>query len=188
MPLDFLDQPLEQLRCVTQNYEAFSRAAEKLEWMDVEEQHEDWWRRSDPIGIQLDVFKFPEDYVILHHIADVYARVVLSTMAYYEEWSPQFWDMPQTERRQCLEQGMDLYKNYAMFRESRLISREWTHLVKEISFFAGYNKVPVSSQNKYLDQFENAKVIELGGCDAGDATYWAIKHNALLVVDCGCWD
>ena len=183
-----MTQSLDQLKSVTQNYEVFACIAEKLEWTDVEERHEDWWDRSDPFGIRLDVFKFPEDYVILHHIADVYARVVLSDMAYYEEWDPRFWDMPQTGRRQCLEQGTDLYRNYAMFHELRLISREWDYLVREINFFADQNKVPVSSRKKYLDQFENAKVIELGGCYAGDSVYWAIKRNTLLVVDCGCWD
>ena len=188
MLLDFMDQPLRQLKSVIQNYEVFACFAEKLEWPDVKEQHEDWWRRSDPIGIQLHVFEFPEDYVILHHIEDVYAGVVLSIMAYFEEWGPRFWDIPQAERKQCLEQGIDLYGNYAMFKELRLISREWDYLVGEINFFADQNRVPVSSRKKYLDWFENAKVIELGGYYAGDTTYWAIKRNALMVADCGCWD
>ena len=116
MPLDFMDQPLEQLKSVTQNYDAFSCAAEKLEWLDIEEQHEDWWCRSGPIGIQLDAFKFPEDYIILHHITDVYARVVLSTMAYYEGWGPRFWEIPQAERRQCLEQGTLRSRPYSGYR------------------------------------------------------------------------
>lgn len=50
------------------------------------------------------------------------------------------------------------------------------------------NKVPFSVQKQYLDLFENAAVIELGGLCASDASYWAVKHNLLLVVDCGCWD
>lgn len=186
-PVHFMKQPLEQLKEIMLDYDTFCHTAEKLEWLDIEEQHDNWFR-SYPLGIQLDAYMFPRDYIILHHIADVYTRAVLSSMAYYEEWEPKFWDMPRVERKRCLTEGKMLYKNYAVFRELRLVERNWDYLVNEIKYFAGENKVPVSEQKRYLDRFENAKVIELGGCYAGDFSYWAIKRNILLVVSCGCWD
>jgi len=185
---NFMKEPLEQLEKIIQDYDAFSLSAERLKWLDIKEQHENWFR-SYPLGILLDVFEFPQDYNILHHITDVYTRTVLSNMAYYEEWEGNFWDTTSwEERRNCLTKGEKLYKNYATFRELRLIERDWPYLVKEITYFANENKIPPRDQKKYLDQFENAKVIELGGAYIGDADYWAIKRNSLMIVSCGCWD
>lgn len=183
-----MEQPLEQLKRIMLDYDYFSCIAEKLEWLDVEEQYEEW-RQNYPLGIQLEVYKFPQDYDILHHMADVYVRVAFSSMAHYEEWGPGYWDISREERRQRLktEFMLYMYEQYATFAELRLMRRDWTHLANEINFFAGKNNVPVSYQKQYLDSFKNAKVIELGGF-TGDATYWAIKHNTLLVVSCGFWD
>ena len=186
---DFMEQCLERLKKVMLNYDIFSCIAKNLEWLDIEEQYEDWYQ-TYPLGIQLEIFKFPQDYIILHHIEDVYVRVNLSTIAHYEEWESNFWKISPKERNQCLkEKGMlYLYENYATFKELRLVRRNWAYLANEIQYFAGKNKISISYQKQYLDLFENAKVIELGGCYKGDASYWAIKRNILLAVSCGCWD
>ena len=186
---DFMRQPLQQLERIIRDYTVFSCIAERLEWFALEERHEDWYKpQAYPLGIQLDAFLFPENYIILHHIEDVYARVILSTIAYYEEWPSSFWDIPQSERKYCLQKGRKLYESYSTFRDIRLIRRDWSYLTREIKYFADINKVPDSHQNHYLKRFENAKVIELGGAYIGDASYWAIKRNTLLSVSCGCWD
>ena len=187
---DFMKQPLEQLKKMILDYGSFSCTAEKLKWLDMEERYE-YWHRSHPICIQLEAFTFPQDYRIWNHMEDVYVQVVLSEMAHYEEWEPGSWDnISQKERRECLEGHImrHLYDNYATFKELRLVKRDWAFLAKEIRFFADENKVPFSEQKQYLDLFENAAVIELGGLYESDASYWAVKHNLLLVVDCGCWD
>ncbi len=183
----FLEEPLERLRGLLPDYDRFCRIAERLAWQSAKERHEDW-RCTYPLGILLDAYEFPRDYILLHHAADVYVQSVLSGMAYAEGWGPDFWDIPQAERTRCLAQGKALYQAYAVFREVRLIKRDWAYLAEEIQFFANVNKIPVSQQKRYLDRFENAKVIELGGSDGGDAVYWAVKRSALLVVSCGCWD
>ncbi len=185
-----MEQSLEQLKRIMLDYDYFLYIAEKLEWLDVEEQYEEW-RHHYPLNMLLEVYKFPQDYDILHHMADVYVRVVFSSMAHYEEWEPGYWDVSREERRQRLKAEYMLYwyEQYATFAELRLRRRDWTHLANEIKSFAVENDVlPFSYQKQYLDSFENAKVIELGGYYAGDATYWAIKHNTLLVVSCGFWD
>ncbi|MDE7477761.1 MAG: hypothetical protein K2M91_07405 [Lachnospiraceae bacterium] len=187
--LDFMiTQSIEKLRGIMLNYDIFSSIAEKLEWLDMEEQYEEW--RQSYLGIGLEVFKFPQDYIILNHIEDVYVRVALSTMAHYEGWEPQFWNILQEERKLNLkEKGMlYMYENYVAFKDLRLVKRDWTYLANEIQFFANENEIPISYQKQYLDTFENAKVIELGGDYSGDASYWAMKRNKLLVVSCGCWD
>ncbi|MCI8810119.1 MAG: hypothetical protein HFF84_08325 [Oscillibacter sp.] len=184
---DYMEEFLKQLRGLLADYGAFCRIAEGLTWQDAEERHEDWFR-TYPLGIRLDAYEFPRGYIILHHAAEAYVQSVLSGMAHAEEWEPGFWDIPPAERTCCLAQGKKLYQAYAIFREVRLIKRDWAYLAEEIQFFANVNKIPVSQQKRYLDRFENAKVIELGGSDGGDAVYWAVKRSALLVVSCGCWD
>lgn len=185
----FMEQVVERLRRIILDYDVFSSVAEKLDWLDVEEQHEEW-RHTYPFGMQIEVYRFPQDYLVLHHVEDAYVRTVLSDMAHYEEWEPGFWEISQEERRHCLkETGMRaLCKEYTAFKETRLIQRDWTYLAKEIQYFANVSKVSVSVQKPFLDLTENAKVIELGGWYNGDAEYLAIKRNVLLVVSCGCWD
>ena len=180
--LDFL----EQLKEIIQDYDIFCRNAEKLKWNDIEEQHARF--QTNALGIDFEVYEFPKDYMILTHAAEVYTRCVLSSMAYFEEWDQKFWDIPLDERKVCLTKGRELYESYAFIRDLRLVERDWDYLAKEIKYFADYNKIPELEQKKYLERFQNTLVIELGGYYAGDACYWVIKENALLVISCGCWD
>lgn len=54
--------------------------------------------------------------------------------------------------------------------------------------FAQINNIPFSKQKPYIEQFEHAAVIEIGGAYHGDSEYLAIKDNYMLMVNCGCWD
>lgn len=179
-----------QLRKVVMNYDSFCRVAKDLEWIDVKVQHEDWYHayaHDYPLGIYLDVFTFPEGY-IQNHLPESYTREVLSSMAIYEEWDKDFWNIPKSQRMVCLTQGRKLYENYAIPREPRLIERDWEYLQKEIGFFADSNQVPASKQKEIFDKFSNATVIEIGGDYSGDYEYLAVKDDLLMVVTCGYWD
>ncbi|MDE6219249.1 MAG: hypothetical protein K2G51_02255 [Lachnospiraceae bacterium] len=179
-----------RLESTVMDYDGFCRIAEELEWIDVEVQHEDWYHgyaHDYPLGIYLDVFTFPEGY-IQHHLPESYVRAVLSSMAIYEEWDEDFWNIPKSQRIVCLTRGKELYKNYAIPRELRLIEWDWEYLVKEIQFFADSDQVPELKQKEIFDRFSDAAVIEIGGCDSGDHEYLAIKDDLLMLVSCGCWD
>lgn len=177
---------LNELKDVVKYYDKFSHVAENLVWVDIEEQHE-YWFRTYPLGIALDMYTFPDKY-ISNDIASAYVRACLSGMAFYEEWDRNFWDISQAERVQCLTKGRTMYASYAIVRDVRMIEREWDYLVREIEFFAGRNGIPVSEQRKCLERFENADVIEIGGRYSGDYEYLAVKQDHMLWVSCGCWD
>ena len=176
----------DELKNVVKYYDKFYYVAERLEWIDIEEQHENWFK-TYPLGIQLDMYEFPRGY-IQDNIACAYVRACLSDMAFYEEWDRNFWDIPQSDRKYCLTEGRTVYASYVTFRDVRFIEREWSYLVREIEFFAGKNGVSASEQRRYTERFENAEVLELGGYYGGDSTYLAIKQNLMLVVSCGFWD
>ena len=113
---------------------------------------------------------------------------VLSCMSIYEEWYEHFWDIPKSQRSDCLTQGRRLYESYAIPREVRLISRDWQYLTGEMGFFADSNKVPAAKQSEILDRFNNAIVIEIGGDYSSDYQYLAVQEDLLMMVSCGIWD
>ncbi|MCI9051025.1 MAG: hypothetical protein HFI05_03735 [Lachnospiraceae bacterium] len=80
--LDFMNQPIEQLREIIQDYDVFCRTAEKLEWINIKEQYKIY--QLNYTVMDFGVYEFPKSYIILSHIMDVYAQTVLSCMAYYE--------------------------------------------------------------------------------------------------------
>lgn len=179
-----------QLKNTVMDYEGFCRVASKLEWLEVTVQHEDWYNtyvQHYPLGIYLDIFVFP-DGCIQSDLPGCYVRAVLSSMAVYEEWDANFWEIPVSQRTVCLTQGRELYENYAVPKELRFIERDWDYLEKEIRFFADSNQVPESKQRDIFDRFCGAVVVEIGGAYSGDYEYLAIRENLLMLVSCGCWD
>ena len=186
----FDERHMLQLRSTVMDYDGFCRVAVEMEWIDVEVQHEDWYHayaHRFPLGIYLDVFAFPEGY-LQSHLPESYVRAVLSSMAIYEEWDEDFWNISKAQRILCLTQGKELYKNYAIPREMRLIEYNWEYLEKEIRFFASSNQVPEIKQNEIFERFSGAAVIEIGGDYSGDYEYLAVKDDLLMLVSCGCWD
>lgn len=181
-----MKQDIKLLKSVISNYNNFCFVAEKLEWIDIKEKHEDWFRIY-PLGIFISVYEFPKGY-IQNNIVFAYVRAVLSNIAFFEEWDKDFWNISQKERKEYLTRGILLYKPYAIMKEVRFIERSWKYLAEEIKYFAHRNKVLASEQKQYIDKFKNAKVIEMGGSDAGDFIYMAIKCNFMLIVSCGFWD
>ena len=141
-----ITQSIEKLREIMLNYDIFSSIAEKLEWLDMEEQYDEW--RFEPCGIELAVFKFPQDYIILRHIEDVYVRVALSTMAHYEGWEPQFWNISQEERKQTLKESDMLYK-YANL-SAKMHYKRW-----EPQFISQKERKQNIKENGMLYMFEN---------------------------------
>lgn len=179
-----------QLKNVVMDYDAFCQIARELEWIDVPMQHEDWYQTElnhYPLGIYLDLFTFPEGYT-QRYLPKAYVRAVLSSMAVYEEWDRDFWNMTKSQRGVCLTQGRELYRNYAIPKELRFIGRDWEYLQKEIQFFADRNQVPASKQKEIFNRFLGSTVIEIGGSYSGDYEYLAVKGDLLMLVSCGCWD
>ena len=182
--LDFMNQPIEQLREIIQDYDVFCRTAEKLEWINIKEQYKIY--QLNYTVMDFGVYEFPKSYIILSHIMDVYAQTVLSCMAYYEGWDSEFCNISREERKYCLTVD-SRYKLYATLKPATLIRRDWNYLLNEINYFANETKTPASDLKQYFDHFENANVIELGYNDC-TILYWAIKDNTLLAVDCGYYD
>lgn len=144
-----MDRIVLQLMNTIMDYDRFCHVASDLEWIDVEMRHEDWYLHRDPIGIYLDVFTFPDTY-IRNHFPEAYVRAVLSSMAFYEEWDKDFWNIPKIQRIACLTQGRALYENYVIRRERRLLMRDWEYLEREIRFFADRNGVPNRNKQRFL--------------------------------------
>jgi len=178
-------EDLSMLKLIVSDYDRFCCIAEKLEWIDIKEQYEDW--HDCEFGICLDIFEFPEGY-IQKNMLQAYVRTVLSGMAFYEEWEKDFWKISESERKECLTKGRALYEAYAIPKEVRFIRRDWQYFVKEIEFFANRNQIPVSKQRAYINKFENAEVIEIGGCYSSDYEYLVMKDNLISIASCGIWD
>lgn len=177
-----MEQEAALLKKAISDYKEFCNIAEKLDWIDVGVHHEDWWNVG-VLGIYVDTFEFPKGY-IESNLVEAYVRTVLSSMAIYEEWDKNYWDIPLSERRECLEKGQWLYESYAVFKEIRLKQRDWNYLANEVRNYADENGIAVSKQEQYIDIIRNSFAIEL----SGDFEYLAIKNNLMLIVTCGCWD
>ncbi len=173
------------LKNVVTSYDAFCHIAERLAWIETEEQHEN--RGSYPLGIFLDMYEFPQGY-IQGNIAYAYVRACLSGMAFCEEWDRDFWDIPLDERKQCLTKGRWLYESYAIVKDARFIERDWNYLIREIELFSHEKGISKSDRRRYTDRFENAEVLELGGAYQSDYIYLAVERNRMLMVSCGFWD
>ncbi|NDO47382.1 hypothetical protein [Clostridium sp. MD294] len=181
-----MKQSLNLLKRVVSNYNEFCHFAERLEWIDIKEEHENWFR-TYPLGIFIDTFEFPKGY-LKNNIVSAYVRAIFSSIAFFEEWDKNFWNIPQLERKEILTKGQALYLPYAVVKELRFIKRDWKYIVKEIEYFSSRNKISALKQKKYIDKFENAKAIEIGGSYSDDFIYMAIKKNLMLIVSCGVWD
>lgn len=173
------------LKNIVSNYDVFCLVAKNIEWISIKSHYDDWFYCA--LGMYLYTFEFPQEY-IQNHPAQAYVRALFSRMAFDEEWDNDFWDIPQMERTFYLKKGSSFYKSYAIPKQLRLIKRDWNYLANEIKDFAQINNIPFSKQKPYIEQFENAAVIEIGGAYHGDSEYLAIKDNYMLMVNCGCWD
>ena len=181
-----LTDSIRNLRDVLSDYDVFCHAAEQIAWFVIEERHESFSGKQ-PLGIYLNGYEFPGEYMRKNRI-EAYVRGVLSSIAFYEEWEKDFWNISLPERKYCLEKGRALYGSYAIPRDLRLVERDWNYLRKEIGFFAGEDAVLDSEWKQYLQRFENAEVIETGGWDSADYEYLAVKNDSMLLVSCGYWD
>ncbi len=177
---------INDLRGVVTDYDKFCHIAEQIAWIDIEERHEGFSEKQS-LRIYLNGYEFPAEYVGKNRL-QAYVRGVLSSIAFYEEWDKDYWKIPLAERRFCLEKGRELYRSYVTPRELRLVERDWKYLRKEIEIFAGAEDISFSEWQRYLQRFENAMVIEIGGWDAADYEYLAIKNDSMLLVSCGYWD
>jgi hypothetical protein len=177
---------LKSLKKVISDYDEFCIIAEKIKWFSIDEKHNDWFIKY-PEGICIDYFVFREDY-LKKHLSHAYVRAILSTMAFYEEWDIDFWNINNSERRYCLTNGKELYKSYAIYKELRFTEIKWEHLVNEIKYYATKNGIDINQQQYYLKLIENTYVVDLGGCYSGDHNYIAIKDDYIIFVNCGIWD
>lgn len=130
----------KELSEIVNNFELFSETAENIEWIDIKEHHEDWCKNY-PLGIMVDSFSFPDGYVE-KNFKDAYVRCILSSMAYFEEWDKDFWNITKEERTYCLtnkpeKSNMNLYKIYTTYKDLRLKPVSSEFLSKEVSYFAG---------------------------------------------------
>ncbi len=177
---------LAVLKDLITNYEKFCHVAVGLEWIKIEAEYNDWFKVY-PMGINIGIFGFPEGYV-QNNFANAYVRAVLSGIAFYEEWDKDFFDIPQSGRKKCLDSGGKLYEEYAIPSELRFIKRDWEYLAKEIRFFAGLNKIPLKEQENIISKIQGAEVIETGGSYYADYEYVAVKGDTVIMVCCGLWD
>ncbi len=180
-----MKQNLTLFKSVVSNYNVFCSIAENIEWIKIKETHKDWFKIY-PLGIFVNDYEFPKGY-IQNNIVSAYVRTVLCDIAFSEKWDKDFWNIQKKERKRYLTEGILLYKSYAILKEVRFIERDWEYLACEIEYFATRNKIPVLEQKRYIDKFENAKVIEIGGW-CNDFVYMAVKKDFMLIVHCGFWD
>lgn len=181
---------IEELSGFLNSYEAYKERAIKLEWIEVKEEHVDWSKKY-PLGIMIDVLQFPKDYVG-NNFTDAYVRGILSSMAYFEEWDANFWNMKEGERRKvfhiCEQHKSDVYRTYFELRELRLKSITSEFLIGELEYFSKENGATEGEIHKYSEMIRNAICIELGGCYAGDYNYLAVWNDVLIFINCGVWD
>lgn len=197
---DFMKQPIKLLESIVSNYDSFCDVAEQLEWLDIHVWHDDYGN-NNPFGVHFNAIEFPEEYLIIYSIADAYVLAILSDTAFYKKWysffydvypckgwNRDFWDIPCDQRKNYLIEGRTLYEGLATMKEPLFIMRDWAYLASEIKFFAGVDNITtISKYAKYLNQFENAKVIEIDGCKRVYDVYLAMKRNRMLLVTCGYW-
>lgn len=181
---------IKELSEIVNNFELFKETAENIEWLDIEEYHEDWFKKY-PLGISVDVCRFPKGYVE-KNFKDAYVRCILSSMAYFERLDKDFWNISKEERSYCLadkaENKINWYKQCTTYKELRLKPVSNDYFVKEVKYFSGENGIEPEKQAEYLKYAENAVVIEIGGCYAGDYSYIAVQGDNIFTVDCGIWD
>lgn len=181
---------IKELSEMVNNFESFKEIAENIEWIDIKEYHDDW-SKVYPFGAIVDVCCFPKGYVT-NSFKEAYVRCVLSTMAYFEKWDKNFWDISKEERAYCLadkaENNINLYKTYTTYHELRLKPISKDTFIKEVRYFADKNGIDYEKQMEFLKYAENAAIIEIGGSYAGDFAYIAVQGDNILMVDCGIWD
>ena len=63
--LDFMNQPIEQLREIIQDYDVFCRTAEKLEWINIKEQYKIY--QLNYTVMDFGVYEFPSGLWMYMH-------------------------------------------------------------------------------------------------------------------------
>lgn len=189
---DFTRQVTGQLECIVSSYEAFCDAAARQEQLDLHVWHDDYGDRN-PFSIHLNMAEFPQDYMVIHNIADAYVQAVFTDTAFYRErylcvhnarWKDcgrDFWNMSQAERIKYLMECRTLYEGITVIKKARFIIREWDCIASEMEMDTIFKTSPE------LVHFKNAKIIEIGECEGGFRAYAAISRNRFLLVTCGCW-
>lgn len=182
------EQILAELNGLIGDYEKFAQIAVQITWFPVDEQHDDWFRKY-PLGIYVNLVKFPKGYVAAN-FSEAYVRAVLTAIGTENEWDEDFWNISYGERNRRLysAKAEAHLGSYINFNEIRLKVCTEEHLQKEVNWFANNNGISYEEQEKYLHYVKDAVIIELGGGYSSDYTYLVVKEDTMLLIDCGIWN
>lgn len=202
---DFMGQVIGQLESVVCSYDVFCDIAGRLDRQDVRTWNNDYGDKN-PLIAHLNEIEFPQDYLVIHSIAEAYVYAVLSDTPFYRDWhycmhniygklrrdyDKDFWLLPREDRKAYLAEYRVLYEGIVVFQTPQISMRDWDHFASDMEYCAGEGSGAVISRT-FADicYFKKSKILhirDIRGSEGGFDVHVAMSRNRLLLVTCGCW-
>lgn len=175
---------INRLKKISNNYDKLKKVAEKIVWLDINEQHF-YWKERHGFFLDAHLYDFPKNYV-KYKFKDAYVRAAFGQMASDWEWEDDFWKIPIAERKQLLAKGRNWYYGYyLLYEEPKPIAEE--EMIKEIKWFFGIHSIENETAELILSYVKNAESIKLGGYYT-TPNYISVKSNSILLTQIGTLD
>ena len=180
---------IDILKKIVNNYDYYRDIAVNLEFAEFNSRYYEWFKNHH-VGIYVTVCDFPEGYV-KNNFEQAYVQSVLCSMAYYEEWKQNFWEVPYSKRLEYMTQDKGIYEQYITYDELRMKSVTEDYLIQQIKLYTEDNDISENEINSIIPYLTEAENIEIGSCDFIDYfidhTFVSIKDNSIMIIECGIW-
>lgn len=174
---------------IINNYDEYMRTATYLEWVDnvihniVISKYES--------SIHFCMIEFPVGY-LENHFQEAFVQLMLSVMAYNEEFDLNFWkDFSYKQRNDILNTASTFYREYISIHQCEI--KEMTYHEFEDDIYSWFPKqlmetVPdkVREAKEILELFLDAEAVWLGGNGCVDENWIAVCEDRILYVNFGC--
>lgn len=173
-----------QIEELLDDYKLLQDIAIRMDTKNVKIKYEDWFHKY-PIGIIISELDFDSEY-IKSNIQECFIKSKLYDFACSEEWSLDFFDIPETERQKLMD--LQFYKDLFTYREKRMKLVTYDKFSEEFVWFTSSNDMSKEAQDYFLCNFKDAVIIEIGGCYSGDYECYIIARKKVFMVSYGIWD
>ncbi len=180
----YKEQIKNKIEELLDNYELIINIAVKMDTKNIKIIYEDWFKEY-PCGIIISELEFKAEY-IKNNIRECFVKSILFDFAFSEEWSYDFFDIPELER--CKLMKSKFYKGIFTYPEKRMRFSDYNEFIKDFIYFTTNNGMSSEKQQYYLNYFKEAVIIEIGGSYALDYVYYIISNEKVFVISYGIWD
>lgn len=188
---------ITQLQSIINHYDKYKEIAVPLQWAETQTAYCDASCYGHEIYLGLYEVRFRKGY-LQTHFSEAFVQMMLTMLAYSEEWEPDRWaHIPPEERLNNMIKGEAFYREYLCFEKLRMQPVEAAHLRELVySCIPCHTPEEADDPNAFIEagrmaaNFTQGEAIWLGGLIGDGCTpddnWLAIQDDAFLFISFHC--